>query len=238
VQLHASGALWLPDEGASLVADVHLGYAWAQRRRGELGPLADGGARERLEDLVEELRPRTLVFLGDLVHAPKPSSEERAVVEETIESLASRTNLVLVSGNHDRAFTRDYLQPDVRIASHWTAPGVVAIHGDRLDIPRPGGSRLILAHYHPTASLRDGTVAVQRIRVAMLGPSCCILPAFSPFAAGLDVRKRLPRKLRALFPDGVAELAGVTGTSAAALGRLRLRFQHPAPPETAVNSDD
>ena len=38
---HPSGALWIPESRTLLVADLHLGYGWAQRRRGELGPLAD-----------------------------------------------------------------------------------------------------------------------------------------------------------------------------------------------------
>ena len=65
IELHPSGALWLPARRTALIADLHLGFAWAQRRRGELWPLTDAGAKVRLEALCDELKPKTLVLVGD-----------------------------------------------------------------------------------------------------------------------------------------------------------------------------
>src|SRR5687768_17009308 len=78
---HASGALWLPDADTILLADVHLGFGWALRRRGQLGPVQDSAVRKKLFDVVDELRPRVVVFLGDVVHAPRPAPAEREAIE-------------------------------------------------------------------------------------------------------------------------------------------------------------
>ena len=88
---HPSGGLWLAEERILLVADPHLGYAWAQRRRGELGLLGDIVGQAKLLQVVEELAPEQLVLLGDIVHAPKPGPEERALIEETMAALKART---------------------------------------------------------------------------------------------------------------------------------------------------
>src|SRR3954453_9478569 len=104
LEAHASGALWLPDTQTALIADIHLGYSWAQRRRGELGPLADARTREKLFATRDQLQPRRFVFLGDIVHAPRPCAPERTWIEEILNDLASDAQLVAVRGNHDRRF--------------------------------------------------------------------------------------------------------------------------------------
>jgi metallophosphoesterase superfamily enzyme len=38
VQFDTAGALWLDEGRTLLAADLHLGYGWAQRRRGESRP--------------------------------------------------------------------------------------------------------------------------------------------------------------------------------------------------------
>src|SRR4051795_3070692 len=87
---HASGALYLSGERTLVLADVHLGYGWALRRRRQLGPVGDDKLSAKLLSTVAELEPEHLLFLGDLVHAPRPAPQERAAVESTINLLAKQ----------------------------------------------------------------------------------------------------------------------------------------------------
>jgi metallophosphoesterase superfamily enzyme len=202
---HASGALWLPDLRTAILADLHLGYSWAQRRRGELGPLAAGGAAARLRRAVDELRPERVVLLGDLYHAPRPSAEERRMVEDALALVTGE--LVLVRGNHDRRIERDFAKAAV---PEWRAPGLVAAHGDV--IPETDGV-LILGHFHPVAKLRDAAGVWRRYPVFVLGTRICLLPALSDFSPGaiwqeipLDFGAR--PKVFALTPSRVMQIAG------------------------------
>ena len=139
---HASGTLIVRELQTLLVADVHMGYGWAQRRRGQLGPVQDAGVNEKLQALIGELSPEVLVFLGDVVHAPNPSPEERTMVEQTLRALAPRVEIVAVRGNHDRAFARDYASLGIRVTESWQGAGLIAMHGDRLPqghAPHRGG---------------------------------------------------------------------------------------------------
>lgn len=223
----AGGGLWLPSEETLLVADVHLGYAWAQRRKGQLGPLTDGAVHEKLLHLTERLRPRRLVVLGDLVHAARPAMEERAVIERTLESLCQQMEMVLVRGNHDRGFARDFRGWPIRLAPYWQGHGVTAAHGDRCEFPVAEDDVLVLGHWHPSVSIRDAAGTTLRLPAFLVWRRFVVLPAFSPFASGFDVSRGLPPEMSAMLPsqDEPAEVLAVTAQRVRRLGRLQPRWR-------------
>ena len=211
---HCSGALWLAAERVALVADAHLGYAWAQRRRGELGPLADGEMSEKLNALVDELSPRGVVFLGDVVHAPKPAAAERELIEGVLRSLARRVEVRMVRGNHDRAFARDFGGLGIAMEDEYRAEGLLALHGDRLpDDGRREGVHVVAGHFHPTVAIADAAGHKQRVRVFAMSDRATVLPAFSPFSTGLNLMRAWPAELEALLETKTrVRTVAVTGT--------------------------
>lgn len=191
-------ALWMERDRSLLIADLHLGYAWAQRRRGQLGPLVAGDVRSRVEALLERFRPRRLVLLGDVVHAPRPCAEERRQIEESLLAFRSHCELVLVRGNHDRRFARDFGKLPLNVVDSFEGCGFVAFHGDSPRFRRRDGLLAVLGHWHPAVSVRDAAGAAIRYPAFLVWPEVIVLPAFSPFAAGLDIRRGIPEALRAI----------------------------------------
>jgi putative SbcD/Mre11-related phosphoesterase len=218
---HPSGALWIPETQTLMVADVHLGYSWAQRRRGQLGPLADSRTREKLFRLCNGLQPRQIVFLGDLVHAPKPCAPERQWIEETLILLSERAELIAVRGNHDRAFAREFGHLPVRCVESWSTDLLTAAHGDRFTFPLPEHHTLILGHLHPCLGVRDASGAAQKLPLFLVTPACIILPAFSPFARGYDLVCGIPSELCRCFRDQEIQAFASTGKRIVALGSLK-----------------
>lgn len=212
VWLHGSGALWLEPAAAALIADVHLGYAWAMRRRGQLGPPGGGGVEERLSFLMDDLRPRRLIVLGDLVHAPRPGVEERMEIEAQIQAVRKRTELVLVRGNHDRGFARDFEHLGVPVVEEWRAAGWQAVHGHGA-VERHADHRLAVGHFHPAVRVRDAAGARRKWPAFVVYPKLLALPAFSPFAAGVEG----PAGFKALGGEGRARVFVVTGAEVAEL---------------------
>ena len=208
---HASGALWLEDAQAAVVADVHLGYGWALRRRGQLGPVADSATQRKLTETIDELRPRTIVLLGDVVHAPRPAPAEREAVQDAMQWLADRAHVVVVLGNHDRGLERDFPHLPAELCREWHGAGVIAVHGDR-EIPE--GEHVLAGHLHPAFGVFDGAGAYHRMPVFVAGDKLTLLPAFSPLAAGFDIRGGLP------FEMGDPCLVIASGKRAVPLGRL------------------
>jgi uncharacterized protein len=213
IELHPSGAIWLPGQGTALIADLHLGFAWAQRRRGELWPLTDAGAKAKLEWLCEELQPKRLVLVGDIIHAPQPSPEEATLIENTLESIRKRTELICVAGNHDRG--QNY-RPE------WRTEGIRAIHGNVLPSAPEAGILTVIGHFHPIMKLRDATTTGHRHRAFLKGNGLLVLPAFSPFASGCDMCDQMPRELMEWFGDAEVEVTITSGSKLLALGSYKL----------------
>lgn len=215
---HCSGALLLPDSGTAIVADVHLGYGWAQRRRGELGPIADERTRKKLFEFLHEIAPKRIVFLGDLVHAPRPCDPERAWVEELLSGLAEKAQLIAVRGNHDRAFAREFAHSPVETVPAWAQDNIVAVHGDKL--PSAVEGVLIVGHFHPAIPVRDVAGAGRKLPVFLAGRRCIVLPAFSPFAGGYDLAAGVPTALSPYFDREAPKAYAASKSRVVALGPL------------------
>ncbi len=192
-----AGGLWVDEGRTLLVADLHLGYGWAQRRRGELGPVVEGGTRERLMRLVEAGRPERVVLVGDIVHAPRPAEEERRMIEETLREVRGQAELICVLGNHDRAFAAEFTEfPAV---GEWRTEGVRVVHGDVLPAGPETHVVTVVGHFHPVVRVKTASGASQKMAAFLVGRGLVVLPAFSGFSAGCDMRREMPGELRRWF---------------------------------------
>jgi putative SbcD/Mre11-related phosphoesterase len=218
--VHCSGALWIPASSTLVIADIHLGYGWAQRRRGDLGPLADVRTKEKLLAVCGELHPAELVFLGDLVHAPKPCAAEREWIEEILTDLATRIRITAVRGNHDRAFAREFGHLPLATVAAWQTSQVTALHGDRFDVEIPERHTTLVGHLHPSLTLTDPAGAPRKLPVFLYSPRCILLPAFSPFAGGYDIERGLPEGIANLFRGEDIEAVATSGKRVVRLGSL------------------
>lgn len=217
---HASGALFVVSAATLLVADAHLGYGWAQRRRGQLGPVTDGGIEERLMAVVQEFPVEEVLFLGDTVHAPKPLPAEREMIEGVLLRLLALARVGVVQGNHDRAIVRDFGHLPIRVEPQWRHGGLLGLHGDRLHLELAEAEHYLVGHLHPAVNLRDDAGANRRVPAFLVSERATILPAFSPFAAGFDVsRSALPKEMRAIL--GRHDVYPVTGKRIAKLPSAR-----------------
>ncbi len=207
---HASGALFLSATGTLMIADAHLGYGYAQRRRGQLGPVTDGGILERLTSVIEFFAPGEIVFLGDTVHAPSPMPAEREFIEGVFRSITGRAAIKIVQGNHDRAVFRDFGNLPIDVKPLWRDGDLLGLHGDRLHFEIPEAEHYLLGHLHPALSLRDDAGVNRRVPAFLVSERATLLPAFSPFAAGFDVSKSaLPKEVRTIL--GKHEIYVATG---------------------------
>lgn len=218
---HASGALWIPETSTAVIADLHLGYSWAQRRRGELGPLADFRTGEKILAVRDQLQPKQFVFLGDVVHAPRPCAPERVWIEDILKQLASGAQLIAVRGNHDRRFASEFAYLPFTDVLTWSDGSVTAAHGDRMDFAWPENHTLILGHLHPALAIRDSSGAGHKLPVFLGNRHCFVLPAFSPFARGYDIISGLPSEIARCFRSEEIEVFAATGKKVARLGPLR-----------------
>jgi DNA ligase-associated metallophosphoesterase len=183
-------AAWFPNERVLAVADLHLGYAWAHRLAGQLMPITPpADTLGRLAGLQRDYQPREIVVLGDIVHRAVALESLEKEMRELIGVLSSQSQLTLLLGNHDGQLQKVVKQWGliVELAEAREMSGNLLVHGDKAIVAR-NGKRIIMGHEHPAISIGDGVTTSQKCPCFLVSKSVIVLPAFSNWAAGTNVR--------------------------------------------------
>ena len=182
LQLRPERGVYLPERGALLVADVHVGKAEAFQRRGV--PVPSGVGDEdlgRLSSLLDACGARSLWVLGDLVH------DRDALDTDGLDRLRARhvgVDFHVVRGNHDRHL--EELPPawGFEVHASTAALGPFALRHE------PEGSDgdlyTLCGHLHPMAKLR-GAGDQLLLPCFQFGPRIGLLPAFTSWSSGVRV---------------------------------------------------
>jgi uncharacterized protein len=202
VELRPERALHWPEAGVLAVADLHWGKPESFHQHGI--PLPSGVLEDDLSRLSAALHAtgaRRVLLVGDLIHS------RRGLTPDVVERVAAwraghDVELVLVRGNHDRHL--DVLPAAWRmrlVESHLDeGPFRFAHH------PEPAPGRYVCAgHLHPTARLDSGADRL-RLPCFHLGPHVGVLPAFSAFTGGLDMRAGAGERVFVVAGEDVVEM--------------------------------
>ena len=158
---HPALLLARPGERVLVVADLHIGWESALADKGFHIPSQVGKMLAELERLVSALRPKHLIFLGDVKHTiAGAEAEEWAAIPAFFERLLELVGEVLVvPGNHDGRL--EVLLPEgVQLADAsglalWRAFGL--FHGHAWPDPELLACKwLITGHMHPVVVFRGG----------------------------------------------------------------------------------
>lgn len=174
IDLLPAPAVWLPESGDLIVADVHLGKSAAFRARGIPVPEGETAADlERLRDLTRSMAAKRLLVAGDLVHAPASLGGGFPVrLAEWCESLDC--DILLIEGNHDRRAGRIAMEtvPFLDIG------GLRVVH-DPADLAadQPG----IAGHLHPSLRIAASPRSSLRQACFRLRGEQLVIPAFGSF---------------------------------------------------------
>lgn len=182
LQLRPERGVYLPERGALLVADVHVGKAEAFQRRGVPVPSGVGDADlVRLSSLLDACGARSLWVLGDLVH------DRDALDTDGLDRLRARhvgLDFHVVRGNHDRHL--EELPPAWGFEVHASTAtlGPFALRHE------PEGSEgdlyTLCGHLHPMTKLRGGGDQLL-LPCFQFGPRIGLLPAFTSWSSGVRV---------------------------------------------------
>ena len=194
--------LYWPERGLLAVADLHWGKPESFQQHGI--PLPVGVLEDDLARLSQALRStgaRKLLLVGDLIHSRKGVT---SAVRERIATWRAGhdVEMVLIRGNHDRHLKT--LPPEWRLDVHEEhldeGPFRFAHH------PEPSTGRYIWAgHLHPVVRLSSGPDRL-RLPCFHVGPTVGVLPAFSAFTGGLDMKRKQGERLFVIADDAVVEL--------------------------------
>lgn len=180
--LHPSGAVYVPQYKALLIADVHLGKITHFRKNGiALPPQLAQENYTRLNNLITLFSPEHIYFLGDLFHSTA-NSEWDLFTEWTQQQKATIT---LIVGNHDIIDTAQFTVLGITLLPHLTIGSLYLTH-------HPTVKNEFLnccGHIHPGYTLRGLGKQVLKLRCFAKTENQLILPAFGEFTGNYYLKK-------------------------------------------------
>jgi DNA ligase-associated metallophosphoesterase len=204
-----SGALYWPDEGLLVVADLHLEKGSAFARRGVLLPPYDTATTlARLAHLIERYAPRVVVALGDSFHDDHGPARMSGINHTLLKALQRGRDWVWIAGNHDPSLPDDIGGHRADVLS---LGALTFRHEPSENEPsETANDGEIAGHLHPVARVAQRGRAVSRRCFAGDGRRI-VMPAFGAYAGGLNVRDR-----------AILSLFGTLAFTAHMLGTQRL----------------
>jgi len=173
------GALYWPEQGLLVVADLHLEKGSSFAARGVFLPPYDTATTlKRLARLIARYGPRCVVALGDSFHDGGGAGRLGRHDRDTLAVLQRGRDWIWIKGNHDP-------EPSAEIGGEFRDTLLVGPLAFR-HLPT-GLEGEIAGHLHPVARVAHRGRAVGRRCFAADGKRM-VMPAFGAFTGGLNVR--------------------------------------------------
>jgi len=172
VILLADKAAFFPKHSTLIISDIHLGKSTHFRKAGI--PLSAGAYHtdlKRMEELIKQTSPQTVVFLGDLFH-----SYHNVEWELFSQWLANYRNIefILVEGNHDVLPVDIYERAGVVVKKFHRLNTIVLSH----EPLKNNSGYNIYGHIHPGIKLYGKAYQSVKIACFHIGKNSMIMPAF------------------------------------------------------------
>lgn len=200
-----SGAAYVPDYRALLVADLHFEKGSSLASRGvHLPPYDTASSLEALAAAIARHRPVRVVALGDSFHDGGAGHRLATADRERIARLGQSVEWLWIAGNHDPHPQEDLTGP---VAESIALGPLTLRHA-----PTPGAEGEIAGHLHPVASVTSRGRRLRR-RCFIASAHRLVMPAFGAFTGGLEVTA-----------PSFAALFGTSGFRVWMLGRARIHL--------------
>lgn len=209
ITLLPSGAAWLHEADALLVADAHFGKAQSFRRLGV--PVPTGTTDENLQTLSRDLQvtgATRLVFLGDLLHSARSMSDDLLASMLRWRERHGDCAMTLVRGNHDERAgdPPDALRIGVVDGPLHAGPFALTHH------PEPVADAYAIAgHWHPCVVMAGRARERLRLPCFWWGDPAThpvgVLPAYGAFTGMHPIEPRAADRVFVVAGDVVREVS-------------------------------
>ena len=196
-------AVYWKKRKALIVADLHFGKAATFRKHGI--PVPEGDTQndlDRLTSVVRSTGAHQLIIAGDLMHAASSKSPEILEVVRTWRQHHADLNIMLVTGNHDRAAGPVPAEWSVEELGHTVEFPPFAVVHDPSHVQEDADYFHFCGHLHPAVSLTDGRAGSLKAACFWKTRNSMVLPGFGKFTGSKAVR-----------PDASDEVFAVTENS-------------------------
>ncbi len=184
--------IYLRDENAAVVSDLHLGFEEEMNLHGLFLPRLQ---RDHVESIVDRIIDRykidKLIINGDFKHEfSKNLPQEWEDIKHFIDRYRKNIKLIFVRGNHDNYLMTILKNRGIELHETHETDRYYIYHGDR---DRSLKKLTILGHEHPSFVMRDRIGGVYKVPAFIYNSESNVLvtPAMSFFSSGTDVTQSL-----------------------------------------------
>jgi len=190
-------AVYWPAQRTLIIADPHLGKAMHFRRAGIAAPaIVEQENLARLQRILQRIRPKEIILLGDLFHSHHNASWETfATFRREHASIA----FTLITGNHDILHPKVYRQAGIACeAQRASGPFLFTHH------PTAHTQLYNLAgHIHPGVRLIGKAKQSLTLPCFFYGKGAAVLPAFGGFTGTHVLQPTLGDRVFAITKERV-----------------------------------
>jgi DNA ligase-associated metallophosphoesterase len=173
-------AIFWQEEQALIVADVHLGKVGHFRKAGIAIPrLMEQEDLACLSDIIQDTKPKSIIFLGDLFHSDMNNDWDWFVLWR---NLYKDIRMILVRGNHDIIHDDFYLKLNFELYNELYISPFLLVHEPLKTKHLAQENRYVLSgHLHPGVSLKGKGKQAETLPCFYFGDKQGVLPAFGRF---------------------------------------------------------
>jgi len=179
-------ALFLREERALVISDLHLGFEGALAEQGVSIPRFQRRViLERLGKMLDRVKAEKVIVAGDFKHEfSRNLTDEWIEVKQVLRFLREHVTPILVRGNHDNYLATILGDLNLTLRDRADVGGYTIVHGhEEVSTLHP----IVMGHEHPAVKLKDELGAVVSVPAFLVTDDLIVLPAFSPLALGVDV---------------------------------------------------
>jgi uncharacterized protein len=198
-------AIYWAAHGVLAIADPHFGKDDIFRRAGIALPRGPAIADlQRLTRLIEQLRVKRLLILGDFVHGATRTGDGFLHAFKVWREAHAQVAVEVIAGNHDRREARSKWGGLVewRTEPRVEGPFVFVHEPEELE-----SGYAIGGHIHPAVTLRASASDAVRVPVFWVRKNYLVLPSYGSFTGGARIEPEPEDQLYAAAPERVIRLA-------------------------------
>jgi DNA ligase-associated metallophosphoesterase len=201
---HPDKTLFWREEQLMIVADPHFAKTQIFRENGI--PIPGGTTAKDLERLsyrMDQLQPRKLLFLGDLLHGRIENQNNFNNLVDKWRRRHKNVELLLATGNHDlrsgdppNKFRFDYVATEIFLGSF------IFTHKPRCNSSFYG----FAGHLHPAVAIAGNGGLKETLPCFCFGLQAALLPAFGSFTGNQVIRPTSDDRIYVVAGDEVVEM--------------------------------
>jgi len=201
--LHPHKALWCPEQNVLICSDVHIGTGAHFRNNGiPIPKFVNASNLWNLVEVIEQFKPRRIIFLGDLFHSTANSEWD-----ELIDCLDQfpRMQRLLIKGNHEVMTDDHYLNFGFELHDCLTLERVHLTHEQLSDVSQ--GEFNLSGHLHPAVRLFGLARQSMKIPCFWMSGQCGIMPAFGSFTGTHVIKPKKEDEVYGFVENQVVKLS-------------------------------